>query len=983
MTENTDRESLRQQLEAIAPGQLRFSRHYQMLYATDASNYQVEPIGVAVPNDVHSMHRLVEYCGRHDVPLLPRGGGTSLAGQCVNRAVVIDHSAWCRRVIELDASHRICHVEPGVTVDELNRWLDERQCGLFFAPDPATSAQATIGGCIGNNAAGARSIRYGRTVENLAGLDVCLSTGERLWLEPGAGARDPAVRRLARGVAEVVRGHQDEIRRRWPKTFRRNAGYALDLILSQLDQGIAPDDLNLSPLICGSEGTLAVILGAKLKLWPLPRAKGLAIASFASVEEAINATVDILRTVPVAVELLDDVVLEAARGNAHCRRYMEVLPLLDGCPPTAVLYVEYHEPESLDQVKGKFELLRKVIPSAAVAGYVGPEPLARAWALRKAGEPLLHGLSAHRKPLTFIEDNAVPIENLARFVKELKRIAARHGTKAAYYAHASVGVLHVRPMIDLHDAADRERMHAMAVETAELARSLGGVMSAEHGDGRVRGPLLESFYGPQIMEAFRQVKRLFDPSGVLNPGMIVDVGPTRGIIENLRVLPRGRQLHWPDVQTYFDYSDQEGFAGAVEMCNGAGVCRRTAVGTMCPSYRATMDERHSTRGRANALRLAITGQLPLHGAGERAAWDDRETIETLRLCLSCKACKSECPSNVDVARLKAEYTAQCYRIEGHVPLQARVFGHIRLLNRLGSILPEVSNWLASVLPVRAAINELFHIAPQRSLPRLDHSLYRWFRQRHRPKFDARRPKVVLFADCFTTFNEPGIGRAAVAVLELLGYQVLLPKVGCCGRSMISVGLLEDAIRTIDSTFSQLLPYIQDPDVVAIIVCEPSCLASFKDDWLQLRVKADKALRRELADKAMLAEEFVERFWDRHPTRPTVPVAPGGQVLLHGHCHQKSLWGDQTSSALLRRLVGARLTVLGTGCCGMAGAFGFTRDRYDLSMKVGEMSLLPAVRQAGEDAVIVAPGTSCRHQIRDGAGRRALHPIELAAEIMMR
>lgn len=973
----TNVSSLADELNRLFPGRVRFDRHHQLLYATDASNYQVEPIGVVFPSNPDDIQRLLTFCNERSLPVLPRGGGTSLAGQCANHAIVVDYSPACRKVLHLDVPNRLCHVEPGITVDELNRWLDARKCGLFFAPDPATAAQAAIGGCIGNNAAGARSIRYGRTSENIAALDVLLPAGQRLWLHRGAGRTNPNARRLAEQVANVVLAHAQQIRDRFPKTVRRNAGYGLDLILRQLDQGVSAEDLDLTGLICGSEGTLAIVVGAKVKLHPVTPFKGLAIASFRGVDEAIDALGAILSTGCTAVELLDDVVLTAARGNQECRRYMDLLPAVNGAEPRAVLYVEYQETGSLDDVRARFAQLAHALGQASIATYVDQKALLRAWALRKAGEPLLHGLSGHRKPLTFIEDNAVPVENLARFVAGVKKIVARHGTLAAYYAHASVGVLHIRPMLDLHDPADRDHMRGIAVEVADLARECGGVMSGEHGDGRVRGPLLERFYGPELMQAFRQVKRIFDPNGILNPGMIVDAGPIESLTQNLRVRPHERDLPWPTVDTYFDYSDQENFRSAVEMCNGAGVCRKAAGGTMCPSYRATLDERHSTRGRGNALRTAISGQLPSTGPTGQPAWDDPETIETLRLCLSCKACKSECPSNVDVARLKAEYTAQRYK-EGDIPLQARVFGHVRRLNQLASLAPSLANWLSNLAPLRAIANSVLNLAPQRTLPSFAPSLYRWFAARN--EVTTPRPRVVLFGDCFTTYNEPAIGQAAVELLESLGYRVELPKVGCCGRSMISTGLLDDAIRAADQVLTQLRPYIEDDAVKAILVCEPSCLSAMKDDWLQLKLKTDMPLRRRLAEKATMVEEFVDRLWNEHPSRPT-PPALDRDVILHGHCHQKALWSDESSAALIRRLVGNRLTVLPSGCCGMAGAFGFTKDRYDVSMKIGEQSLFPAVRNAAPDAIVLAPGTSCRHQIKDGTGRQALHPIELAAKLL--
>jgi FAD/FMN-containing dehydrogenase/Fe-S oxidoreductase len=885
-----------------------------------------------------------------------------------------------------------------------------------------------VGGCIGNNAAGARSIRYGRTSENIAGIEVLLATGERLWLEPGAGARDATAHRLAAGVIDIVRRHADLIRRRFPKTIRRNAGYGLDLILSQLDAGATPETLDLAGLLCGSEGTLAVTLAARLKLHPIPRAKGLAVVAFPSVDAAIAAVGPILETKPTAVELLDDVVLDAARGNVEYRRYVDLLP---DAYAKAVLYVEYFgfaegNAESAigparEQVRASFATLRSVVGDAPMLAHEDAAAMLQMWKLRKAGEPLLHGLGEHgRKPMTFVEDNAVPVERLGEFVRRFREICDRHGTRAAYWAHASVGVLHIRPMVDIHSDGDRRIVRAIAQEAADLARECGGVMSGEHGDGRVRGPLLERFFGPELMNAFREVKRLFDPGKILNPGMEIAPGPVESITENLRVRPGpasdgarsqpAREVRVPPVETFFDYRDQEDFAGAVEMCNGAGVCRKRRGGTMCPSYMALMDERHATRGRGNALRLAITGQFgsgsgptgrSRDGSGGEPVWDDPGTIETLDLCLSCKACKSECPSNVDIARLKAEYTAQRYAAKGSVPLASRLMGHVRALNQLGAFTPRLANVVSGLSPVRALLGAVLDVHPKRSLPKFSESLYSWKRRRergqradpYRAAAGPPRPRLVLFGDCFTCYNESHIGRAAVTVLEALGYDVVLPAAeglgaGCCARPMISLGLLPEAIQTARSTINLLRSHVEPGDggdaPRAVLFLEPSCLSAVKDDWLALKIPADRALRERLAERSTLVEDFVARFWDDHPVpgdRAFDAAQLGEQVqaIFHGHCHQKSLFGSDTSTAALHRLLGpARVRELDSGCCGMAGAFGFARHRFDLSMQIGGLTLLPAAREARPGELIVAPGASCRHQVHDGAGRTALHPVEVLA-----
>lgn len=1009
--EQAQRQHIQQALASKVAGELRFGKHDRLLYATDASMYQVEPIGVVIPLDEQDAVAAIEVCDELSVAMLPRGGGTSLAGQCTSHAVILDTSANLRAMGQVELARDgqpTIWVGAGAVPDEINLHLARLGHKLFFAPDPATVAQATIGGCIGNNASGSRSIKYGRTVDSISEIEIATVTGHRCTLGPGAGRRDVVALKLAEGVARITRKYEQQIRERFPKTLRRNAGYALDLILQQLDQGIAPEDLDLTKLLCGSEGTLAVTLNARVKLFQTPGAKGLLLMSFASVDEAIAVVPALIATGPSAIELVDDVVIEAALNNIECRAYVAAFPTLpsaDGTAqklPAATLYVEYHESDKAS-VEAKFDQARcaatRIIPAAVSRPVLDAAGMADAWKLRKAGEPLLHGLPGHRKPITFVEDNAVPPENLARFVREFRGIVEREGTRAAFWAHASVGVLHVRPMIDPHDEADLDRLKRIAIEVADLARDCGGVMSGEHGDGKVRGPLLERYYGPQIMQAFREVKALFDPKGLLNPGNIVAPGPIDSIIERTRIDPmRGVLEHAPsapqipDLNTYYRYDDHEGFAHAVERCNGAGVCRKQSGGTMCPSYRGTMDERHSTRGRGNALRLAITGQM--HDQFGTPSWNDTQTIATLDLCLSCKACKSECPSNVDIARLKAEYTAQRYKQLGRIPLKAWLIGKVRLLNRLGSIMPAMSNAAGKTPIARAVINRVMNLHPKRSLPPFSQSLYAlWNRDRAANQDVKLSPSrtVALFADCFSTYNESHLGLALKRSLSALGYTTLLPQHGCCGRSMMSVGMLQQAIDEIDRTIEQLRPVIEDDTVEAILFLEPSCLSAIKDDWLKLKCAAPLSLREKFAAKAHLAEDWIERNWQQHPRssdatsaiQQFVASSDRAPIVLHAHCHQKALWGAATSSKLLKRLVGDRLRTPDTGCCGMAGSFGYDADKYDLSMRIANLpngGIMPHLKPAadGTSPRVCATGTSCRHQIKDASQGtlHAQHPIEI-------
>lgn len=963
-------------LAGAIKGEVRSGYHDRMLYATDASSYQIEPLGVVIPASASDVVKVARLASDHGLPMLPRGGGTSLAGQCTNRALVIDTSVRMTAIKSVDAEARRCTVEPGITIDDLN--AATAHTGLFFAPDPSTARQANVGGSIGNNAAGSHSVLYGRMAESVEAIEACLADGTVTRFE--AGSREPAARAIAAQVIEIVTEHRELIRERFPKTPRRNAGYALDMVLDDVEraerEGRDPlDVVNLTKLLCGSEGTLAMTLSADLVLHPLPEAKGLLLLGFNDLDTAIAAVEPLLETKPSAIELVDDVIIDIAMANRTHRASAEAMPVPSKGKLRGVLYVEYFA-QSVDDLRERLDAgVRAAAESDPTAGIERIEDgraMAAAWALRKAGEPLLHGMVSDRKPVTFVEDNAVPVEQLGEFVRRFRAIVEKHGTFAAFYAHASVGVLHVRPVLDPRDDADEQKLHAIAVEVADLAKELGGVMSGEHGDGRVRGPLLERFYGPELMDAFAGVKAAFDPKGLLNPGNIVGA-PTdiQTITQRTRIRPEGDEVDVVARDTYFDYGDQHGFRGAVEMCNGAGVCRKKSGGVMCPSYMATLDERHSTRGRGNALRLATTGQL---GSGEADPWSDPGTMETLNLCLSCKACKSECPSNVDIARLKAEYTAQRFAGIGRPTLQAAVFGHVRTLNKLGSLAPGLANAVNRTSLAKWAAGKLLSLDERRSLPPFAHSLIgQWKRARLGRQPD--RPRILVFGDCFTMYNEPRIGLAAGRVLEAFGYRPVLVNAGCCARSMISTGLLDDAARTIANTYAKLVA----ADATApIVVLEPSCLSAIIDDWVQLKSAVPLADRKALADRAFSLEAFLEHAWGQHPRTPIVDTKP--DIYVHGHCHERALRGSGESRQLLERF--ANVHTADVTCCGMAGSFGFTKDRYDLSMKIGELGALPHAREAAADGkAVLAAGTSCRHQMHDGAQLAARHPAEWLDELI--
>ncbi len=945
---------------------LSSGQHDCGLYSTDASIYQVMPIGVVAPDSIDEAVRVARVCGRARVAMLPRGGGTSLAGQCVNRAVVIDVSGKCDRVVSVDAGGLSCRVEAGVTVDDLN---DRLACdGVFFAPDPSTARQATIGGCIGNNAAGVHSVLYGRTSENVESVGVCLWDGAVVELGMGNALDDARVMELTRGVMDIIELVQGLIRERYPKTLRRSAGYQLDVILDQLEAGgWDPGKVYLKDLLCGSEGTLAMTLEATLRLQRVPRLKGLAVIAYGSVEEAISVVEGMLELGPAGVELLDDLILDLARKNREQSRYVGLLPELEGRQTRAVLYVEFFG-DSVEEIRDRLERVGGKAGDGAVELITDPLSMAEAWKLRKAGEPLLHGVEGSRKPLGFIEDCAVPVDRLGEFVERLRGIVEVEGTIASYYAHASVGVLHVRPLLDLRDPSDEKAMHRIASECADLAKELGGVASGEHGDGRARGPFLERFMGAELMEAHRAIKRVFDPHGLMNPGNIVSPGPVESISLNTRVRPGSTNLTIERVDTMQRFDDEGGFGHAVEMCNGAGVCRKKMNGVMCPSYQGTLDERHSTRGRGNALRLAVTGQSKFGIEGGNAQWDDEETLATLDLCLSCKACKTECPSGVDIAKLKSEYLWQGYKKNG-VPMKASLLSRIHVLNRLGSLLPSVSNAVAGWAPVRSVLNHALGLHPERSLPRFARPI------RSVPLPRDHRKGVLVVSDSMTTHTEPGIVAAAVRVLERLGYGVGVVTTSDLGRAAVSQGNLGFAKRDGERSLDRIGSFMEGREIEGVLFVEPSAMSVVVDEWSDLLDERYQGMLSRVVDRSRLVEDFVGTGWGSHP-KDVELEGTCQEFVVHTHCHQKSLWGSETTMRVFEAMgVGGRARLIDAGCCGMAGAFGFMEDKYELSTKIGEQRLMPAIRGRGDGVVVVAGGTSCRHQILDATGVHALHPIE--------
>lgn len=948
------RESLERQLRRHCDAEVRFDAVSRTLYSTDASIYQIEPIGVAIPRTRAALAAIVAIAMEQRVPIVPRGGGTSLSGQSIGRGLVIDCRKYLNQILEVNIAEQSVFVEPGVVLAELNRYL--APLGYQFGPDVATMDRANIGGMIGNNSAGARSIRYGMTVDHVQQLDVLLSDGRSAVFGPTPVASYSEKLRLHglegdayRAVHNVVREHEEEIRARFPKLKRRVSGYNLDAMLP-------PEPPNLAKLIVGSEGTLAMVSAARLRIIPIPRFRGISALSFDRLDDALKRLPEILATSPSAVELLDRIILDLASENPDYRARMDIV----SGRPEALLIVEHssNEPSQIGQCFAELKSIVGARRGSSMAQTMDSEACERIWDLRKTALPLLLAMPGDKQPIAFVEDTAVEPDRLPEFVVRFRQILDDHHTRGSFYGHASVGCLHIRPMLDLRKHTDRRDMVSIAEKVVSLVLEFGGALSGEHGDGLSRSAFNPIVFGPRVYEAFRTVKRAFDPENLLNPGKIVDAP---WIIENLRFERR------PDSQTAttFTFADHAGIGELAVHCNGNGLCRRENVGTMCPSYMATRDEQHSPRGRANLVRAVLDRRL---GAATADSWAVSELDEALDLCLMCKACKTECPSQVDIARVKAEYLHQRWRRRSP-RLRDRLIARSAVYMAHGSRWAPISNWALAAWPVRWFLDRFVGIDRRRTLPAYHRkTLSRWF-ARHKSQSRSLRGRVVLLADCFTDHHQPLVGRAAVTLLELAGYQVHLGTF-CCGRTAISKGCLDDALNTIRRAIDRLIPYAEEG--VPILGIEPSCILTLADEWRDL-VPGDAT--RLIASRVALVESWLgERHAEGRTDLPAPPVEPL-KVLFHGHCHQKAARAVSGAVAALRGLANVDPVVLDVGCCGMAGAFGYESDHYDLSVAIAEQRLLPALRQSPTSAIVTS-GFSCRHQIADLARRKPLHPVEL-------
>ncbi len=937
-------------------GDVLFDAATRGRYSTDASIYQIEPIGVVIPQTEEDAITAMQIGIDAGVAVLPRGGGTSQCGQTVGEALIIDVSKYLRNVVDFNAEARTAVVQPGVVLDQLNTFLKPH--GLWFPVDVSTSAQATIGGMTGNNSCGSRSIFYGNMVHNVRGVDAVLADGNEYHF--GAAPSDlsqldgpQGYRDLVRKIRDIAVMNAEEIELRYPKLLRRVGGYNLDMVSGHA--------FNMAHLLVGSEGTLAYSKRVHLNLSTLPKHKTLGVCHFKSFYKSMEAPQQIVKLKPTAVELVDRTMIGLARSNAAFRPIVEKFIQGD---PDAILLVEFagdDKDEQIARLKQLVELMADLGHPDSVIEITDAALQRDVWEVRKAGLNIMMSMKGDGKPVSFIEDCAVPLEHLAEYTDRLTKVFEKHGTTGTWYAHASVGTLHVRPILNMRDDG-AHKMRAIAEEAAEMVKQYKGSYSGEHGDGLVRSEWIAPFFGPKLTQAFENIKDIFDPKGLLNPSKIVR--PSKQDDRSLfRFKPGYKTI---PIKTVLDWQEWGGLDKAVEMCNNNGHCRKFDAGTMCPSFRVTRDEQHLTRGRANTLRLALSGQL-----GPDAFTSD-EMYQAMDLCVSCKGCKRECPTGVDMAKMKIEFLHHYKQRHGFTLKD-------KLIANLPHYAPWVSKlgWLANI--AQAVAKGFVGFASQRSLPK-----WRGDAISNLIIADAvGKREVVLFIDTFNNYFEPDNARAALKVLEAAGYTVHIPRAKdtkrplCCGRTYLATGMVDKARAEAQRTIDTLMPYIERG--IPVVGLEPSCLLGMRDEFLSLWPTPQAA---ELDLNAYLFEEFIAHELDAGRFKLNLKSLPQKKALLHGHCHQKAFAAMPAVLRVLKLIPELQTELIESSCCGMAGSFGYDAEHYDVSMQMAEAALLPKVREAGKDTLIIADGTSCRHQIHDGAQREAAHVARVLADALV-
>ncbi|WP_149242281.1 FAD-binding and (Fe-S)-binding domain-containing protein [Dyadobacter sp. 32] len=988
----TDLSSLAEQIE----GDLFFDNTIRTLYATDASAYREMPLAVAIPKTHNDIKQLINFAKKHKTSLIPRTAGTSLAGQVVGSGIVVDTSKNFTKIIEINTQERYVRVEPGVVRDELNMAL--KPFGLYFGPETSTANRAMIGGMVGNNSCGSNSVVYGSTREHLLEVKAILSDGSEATFANVVPDRfsDQATtleNRIYSKTFEILSdpANQREIRKEFPKRSveRRNTGYALDMLLDTepftalTPEGDKSDAFNMCKLIAGSEGTLCFLTEIKLNIIPLPpKTQGLLCAHFTSIDEALKATILALKYKPQAVELIDGYVLECAAANKEqSANAFFVKNTEDGEYP-AILVVDLSR-ETKEEVESLAASLEQDFIQAGM-GYHYPllfgDDTKKIWTLRKAGLGLLSNLPGDEKAVAVIEDTAVDVADQPEYIRQFNEILKKHNMSAVHYAHAGSGELHLRPIINLKTKEGHAQFRTIAEEIATLVKKFQGSLSGEHGDGRLRGEFIPQMVGQHNYELFKVIKHTWDPDNILNPGKIVDTPPMDTFLRY------EADQTTPEFKTHFRFQDQTILQHA-EQCNGSGDCRKTEMsgGTMCPSFMATRNEKDTTRARANILREMLT-----HSPKENR-FDNKEIKEVYDLCLACKGCKGECPSNVDVAKLKMEFLQHYHDAHG-IPVRSWLVGNFARLNALASYVPWAYNLVFKNAPLRKFANTVVGFHPERTMPLLHNTTLKdWWEKRgskangqenisaglHAP---SSQKIVYLFCDEFTNYNDVEIGKKAILVLERLGYKVIIPDHGPSGRPQLSKGLLRDAKKLAENNVRLLKDIVSHG--TPLVGIEPSAILTFRDEYPDLVSEELIEDAKKLALNALQFDEFIAREADLKHISKEVFTKQKKLIKLHGHCQQKAISSMIPTKKMLSLPENYTVQLIPSGCCGMAGSFGYEKEHYDLSMQIGELVLFPTVRKQAEETIIAAPGTSCRHQIHDGTGRKALHPAEILWEALV-
>jgi FAD/FMN-containing dehydrogenase/Fe-S oxidoreductase len=967
--------SLLQQLQL--EGDIYTDQSMRLIYATDASAYRELPQAVIRPRNIGDLRKLIKFAREQEIGLIPRTAGTSLAGQVVGNGIVVDVSKYWTEIIELNVSENWIRVQPGVILDELNQYLEPH--GLFFGPETSTSNRCMIGGMVGNNSCGAHSLIYGSTREHTLSVSGLLSDGSEVEFKSLSAEEfqkkcentETLEGKIYNNLNLILsdKENQKNIREEFPDQSikRRNTGYAIDLMLETDPFTPGKEQLNLSRFIAGSEGTLAFITEIKLNLVELPpKNKTLVCIHLENVANALKANLIALKHEPVAIELMDKPVMDLTKKN---REQNKNRFFVEG-DPGAILIVEFAE-HKLSEIEKKTVAMEKAMREAGY-GFAFPlvtgEDIKKVWELRKAGLGILNNMPGDAKPAPVIEDTAVNPSVLPEYIEEFNQVLKKYDKECVYYAHIATGELHLRPILDLKDPKEVELFHTIALESAKLVKKYKGSLSGEHGDGRLRGEFIPLMIGEKNYELIKQIKQIWDPNNIFNPGKIVD---TPKMNTFLRYEP-GKKTR--EIDTVFSFESDQGILRAAEKCNGTAACRKTEIigGTMCPSYMATRDENSTTRARANILREFLTN------SDKKNPFNHKEIYDVMDLCLSCKACKSECPSSVDVAKLKAEFLQHYYDANG-IPLRTRAIAYLPKLNKLAAISPGLSNLLFKSKGSSSLLKSILGFAQERSIPLLHkETLSSWFRKNRIPRKNAKGT-VYLFNDEFINFNDTDIGIKAIQLLQKLDYEVKIPVHVESGRTFFSKGLIRSG-RTLARKNVKLLREIISAET-PLIGIEPSAILSFRDEYPEIVGKELEESAKAIAKNTYLIDEFIHNEFEKGNITSDSFTSQKKVIRLHGHCQQKSVASVTPSQRILEIPANYSVSVIASGCCGMAGSFGYEKEHFEISHKVGELVLFPAIRKTSEETLISATGTSCRHQIKDGTGRNAEHPVEILFEAL--